>query len=157
MTPPNAKKSEAVHPSEPLRVRLLSTELPGLVSESTTRITGPEAAAQLITSFIGQKDREHFVVVHLSTQNDPIAIETVSIGDLSSALVHPREVFKAAILANAASIVIGHNHPSGHLTPSPEDRAVWRQVKAAGELIGIEVMDFIIVGGNRWYSILQEG
>ncbi len=140
----------------PRRVLLLSTELPPAVAESMPRVTGPEAAARLIASFIGQKDREHFVVVHLTTQHDPAAIETVSIGCLSSSLVHPREVFKSAVLANSACIVIGHNHPSGNLTPSPEDRTVYGQLREAGKLMGIEVLDFLIVSGDRWYSLTAE-
>jgi len=150
--PSGAQNSE----DRPKRVLLLSTELPPTVSESMPRVTGPEAAAQLIASFIGRKDREHFVVVHLSTQHDPVAIETVSVGCLSSALVHPREVFKSAVLANSACIVIGHNHPSGDLTPSSEDRAVYRQLREAGTLMGIEVLDFLIVSGTRWKSLMGE-
>ena len=148
----DTQKSEA----RPKRVLLLSTEIPPAVSEPMPRITGPEAAGQLIASFIGQKDREHFVVVHLSTQHHPVAIETVSIGCLSSALVHPREVFKSAVLANSACIVIGHNHPSGDLTPSSEDRAVYRQLREAGKLMGIDVLDFLIVSGTRWKSLMAE-
>ncbi|MEX1258147.1 MAG: JAB domain-containing protein [Gemmatimonadota bacterium] len=120
-------------------------------------MTGPEAAARLITSFIGRKDREHFVVVHLSTKHRPVAIETISIGCLSSALVHPREVFKSAVLANSDCIVIGHNHPSGELEPSPEDRAVYRQLTEAGKIMGIRVLDFLIVNESKWYSLTQEG
>ena len=138
-------------------VRLVSVELPVCVSDSARRLTGPAATAQLIASFIGMKDREHFVVVHLSTQNEPAAVEIVSIGDISSAPVHPREVFKSAILANAARIIIGHNHPSGDLTPSQDDRSVWSELVSAGKLLGIEVLDFVIVGGGRWYSFVEMG
>jgi DNA repair protein RadC len=120
-TPPDSPP-EGRHP----RIRLVTTDLPEIVAEPTDRVRGPEAAARLIAEFIGQKDREHFVVVHLSTQHEPVAI-----GHLSAALVHPREVFKGTILANAASIIIGHNHPSGDLSFSPEDRQVWKHIREA--------------------------
>ncbi|MEX2526467.1 MAG: JAB domain-containing protein [Gemmatimonadota bacterium] len=139
------------------RIRLVTTDLPEIVAEPSDRVRGPEAAARLIAAFIGQKDREHFVVVHLSTQHEPVAVETIAIGHLSAALVHPREVFKGAILANAASIIIGHNHPSGDLTFSPEDRQIWKHIREAGELVGIQVLDFLVVAGTRWCTIVQQG
>lgn len=109
----------------------------------------------MLAAWIGRKDREHFAVAHLSAQYRVSAIETVAIGILTTALVHPREVFKAAILNNSAAIIVGHNHPSGDLTPSPDDSAVHRGLVAAGELLGIPVLDFVIVHANRWRSLDQ--
>lgn len=90
----------------------------------------------------------------LDTQSRLIGIHTIAIGSLDTCVV--REVFKAAILANAASIVLAHNHPSGDPTPSPQDREVTRQLVHAGKLLGIDVTDHIIVGENpRFYSLLE--
>jgi DNA repair protein RadC len=114
-------------------------------------------AGRLIASFIGNKDREHFVVVHLSARSAVLSIEIASIGDQTSAIVHPREAFKAAILMNAASIIVGHNHPSGDLTPSPDDRAIYEALIRAGETVGIPVLDFLIVAGPKWHSVVASG
>jgi DNA repair protein RadC len=82
----------------------------------------------------------------------------VSVGDLSSALVHPREVFKPAILSNAASVILAHNHPSGDPQPSPEDCAVTRRLQEAGQILGIEVLDHVIIGdASRWASLREKG
>jgi DNA repair protein RadC len=93
----------------------------------------------------------------LSTKNTVNAIHTASIGSLSSAIVHPREVYKAAVLANASSIVLGHNHPSGDPTPSPEDIEVTKRLSNAGDLMGIDVLDHVIIGDGRFYSLKERG
>jgi DNA repair protein RadC len=110
-----------------------------------------------VLSDIASSDREHFVVLHLNTRNSIIAKEIVSIGTLNSSLVHPREVLKAAILNNADKILIAHNHPSGDVTPSPEDRTLTKRMKQAGELMGIDVIDHLIVAGERYLSFKEEG
>lgn len=92
----------------------------------------------------------------LDVKNRVIGIHTVSIGNLNSAIVSPREVFKAAILANAASIIVGHNHPSGDVTPSPEDIQVTTTLQQAGKLLGIEVLDHIIVGEEGAHTSLKQ-
>ena len=102
-------------------------------------------------------DREHFMCFHLSARNQVNSLETVSIGTLNAALVHPREIFKAAILSNAASIIVAHNHPSDDVTPSSEDCELTRRLKQAGELIGIELLDHLIVGPKRHLSMKEAG
>ena len=82
---------------------------------------------------------------------------TVSVGILDSSLVHPREVFKDAILASAASMIVAHNHPSGDPTPSNEDKRVTLRLAEAGQLLGIELLDHIILGDNRWVSLKERG
>ena len=82
---------------------------------------------------------------------------TVSIGDLSSSIVHPREVFLEAIRHSAASLIVAHNHPSGDPTPSPEDIQVTRRLVEAGDILGIDVLDHIILGDNRWISLKERG
>lgn len=79
----------------------------------------------------------------------------MAIGSLNATMVHPREVFKAAILLNAAAVVLVHNHPSGETEPSDEDITITKTLKACGELLGIEVMDHVIVGGEGWKSIVE--
>jgi DNA repair protein RadC len=82
--------------------------------------------------------------------------EVVTVGTLNASLVHPREVFKAAILANAAAIICAHNHPSGDLTPSAEDRSVFDNLRKAGDILRIRLLDFVIVGGSGYWSALND-
>jgi DNA repair protein RadC len=84
-------------------------------------------------------------------------IHTVSIGILDSSLVHPREVFKDAILASSASIIVAHNHPSGDPTPSVEDKRVTQRLYEAGQILGIDLLDHIVIGDNKWVSLKQLG
>lgn len=93
-------------------------------------------------------DRERFDVLLLSTKNRLLARVNVSIGSLNTSIVHPREVFKAAIVANAASVVLVHNHPSGDPTPSSADLQLVRRLSRAGEQLGVEVLDAVVLGGG---------
>jgi DNA repair protein RadC len=109
------------------------------------RLTRPEQAAEAFCALIGNPDREYFVCMLLDGKNRITGIHTVSQGSLNQSIVHPRETFKAAILANSASILIAHNHPTGDLSPSREDIEITRRLREAGEILGIRVMDHIIV------------
>ena len=82
---------------------------------------------------------------------------TVSVGGLDSSIVHPREVFKDAIAISAASIVVAHNHPSGDPTPSTEDRHVTARLVEAGQILGIDVLDHLVIGNGRWVSLKEQG
>lgn len=104
-----------------------------------------------------RQDREHFVVLHLNSRNQVIAIETASIGSLNNGILHPREVFKGAILNNAAAIIIAHNHPSGSTNPSKEDKWMSKRLKEAGEILGIEVLDHLIIGEGCFLSLKDKG
>jgi DNA repair protein RadC len=95
---------------------------------------------------IANLDRENFVAMLLNTKNEVIETPTISVGTLSASLVHPREVFKPAIRASAASVILAHNHPSGNVEPSREDREVTKRLARAAELLGIELLDHVIVG-----------
>jgi DNA repair protein RadC len=99
--------------------------------------------------------KEHFVAFYLDTQNYLIERQTISIGTLNSSLVHPREVFEPALSFHAASVIIAHNHPSGELEPSPEDREVTRRLIEAGKIIGIDIIDHIILGKKGYFSFQQ--
>lgn len=123
---------------------------------SAEPIDSPKAAVKAAGEEIRFLDRETVIVINLQTDKTPININTVSIGSLSSASVHPREIFKTAILSNAASIIMLHNHPSGNIKPSLEDLEITERIKSAGDIIGIELLDHIIIGRKgKDYSILK--
>ena len=119
-------------------------------------ISSPEDVDGLLRGRIANLDRENFVVVLLNTKNEVLGFPTVSVGTLSASLVHPREVFKPAIRASAAGVVLAHNHPSGRVGPSREDREVTRRLREASEIIGIEVLDHVILG-NGYVSMKEHG
>jgi DNA repair protein RadC len=102
-------------------------------------------------------DREEFLAVMLDGKNRALGFHVVSVGTLTASLVHPREVFKAAILANAAAIIVVHNHPSGDPTPSAEDRAITARLRETGDLLGIRLLDHVVIGDGRCVSIAEEG
>src|SRR5499427_1972048 len=116
-------------------------------------------ASTLLHTYLADVDREHFVIILLNQKNRVIGINTVSIGSLTASIVHPREVFKSAILSNAASIVCGHNHPSDDCQPSREDRALTQKLAEAGKLLGIAVLDHVIIGDgtSAYFSFADEG
>lgn len=118
-------------------------------------ITSPEKCYGILKKVFEDKDREEFIAIALNTKNNPIAVNTCSIGTLNATLVHPREVFKFAILANAASIIIAHNHPSGDFTPSEEDEVITTRLVESGKLIGISVVDHIIYTDFSYYSFKE--
>jgi len=119
------------------------------------KIRGPFDAYALLKNFIEDMDRECFIMACLNTKHEPTAIHVISIGSLNATIVHPREVFKAAILSNSSAIILAHNHPSGDPEPSREDREVFEKLKKAGEILRIEVLDYIIVGYGRYASLVE--
>ncbi|MEW6173642.1 MAG: DNA repair protein RadC [Bacillota bacterium] len=121
-----------------------------------TVITTPHDASRLLMARMRHLDREEFRVILLDTKNHVIQIETVAVGTLNSTGVQPREVFKNAIRRSAAAIILAHNHPSGDPTPSREDVALTQRLIQAGELVGIEILDHIIIGDNRYISLKAE-
>ncbi|WP_226668697.1 RadC family protein [Metabacillus litoralis] len=141
------------------RVNIVSVKL---VKESSLlykerSIRSPNDGYQLMKLFLEDKDREHFIVASLDTKNQPVSINVCHIGSLNASIVHPREVMKAAVLSNAASIIVGHNHPSGKTEPSKEDLEVTKRLKEAGKIIGIDVLDHIIVGDETFTSLKEKG
>lgn len=109
-------------------------------------------AAKILQTYLAGADREYFVLLLLDGKHRVNALNVVSIGSLTGTLVHPREVFKPAILANAAAVIMGHNHPSGDPDPSREDRELTDRLVQAGRLLGITVLDHVIVGEERFFS-----
>jgi len=117
----------------------------------------PKDAADYIMEELRFLKKEHFICLFLNTKNHIIARETLSMGTLNASLVHPREVFRAAIQRSSASIICAHNHPSGDPTPSPEDIALTQRLVQAGELVGIDVLDHLIIGDGRFVSLKEHG
>jgi DNA repair protein RadC len=119
-------------------------------------ISSPADVDRILRGRIANLDRENFVVMLLNTKNEVIETSTVSVGTLSASLVHPREVFKPAIRASAASVILAHNHPSGKIEPSKEDRGVTRRLGEAAGILGIEMLDHVIVG-DGYFSLKEHG
>ena len=120
-------------------------------------IRGPGDVADIVGPDMATLDREHFRVLLLNAKNTVTAIEDVTIGGLDSSMVHPREVFKSPIRRSAAAVILVHNHPSGDPTPSPQDVKVTRRLIRAGNLLGIEVLDHVIIGDGRHCSLRGRG
>ena len=106
---------------------------------------------------IETQSKEHFVALYLDGANRVIHKETVSIGTLNQSIVHPREVFRPAILHNSASIIVAHNHPSGTLKASDEDKEITKRLEKAGEILGIKLLDHIIITNGGFLSLKDEG
>lgn len=120
-------------------------------------IRSPSDVHSLLSSELSHLTKEHFVCLFLNTKNRLLFKEVISIGSLNSAIVHPREVFRAAIKRCSASVICVHNHPSGDSTPSPEDIELTKRLVSAGEIVGIEVLDHIIIGGSSYVSLKEQG
>ena len=118
----------------------------------------PNDAVNIARRVIGNADREMIVVLCLSQSNDINAVNIAGVGSLSSAVVHPREIFKPAILSNAAHIIFVHNHPGGRVVPSEDDKKATNVIKKAGEVLDIPLVDSIIIGDDdAYYSFRNEG
>lgn len=134
-----------------------------LVREDDTQVppranlSSPRGVYRFMREFLADADREEFIVLCVSTRNDLVGYNVVSMGSLNASIVHPREIFKAAILLNASSVIIVHNHPSGDPAPSREDREVTRAIAEAGRILDIPLHDHVIVGEERYFSFKDAG
>jgi DNA repair protein RadC len=128
-------------------------------SESASKLPlkTPEDIAGLVRARLKDKKKEHFLAILLDTRNQLIRAAEISIGSLDSSIVHPREVFKEAISASAASVIFVHNHPSGDTEASEDDIALTKRLVEAGNIVGIEVLDHIIIGGKSFTSLKRMG
>jgi len=117
----------------------------------------PDEVVSLVKSRLKGKKKEYFLALLLDTRNRLIKVAEISIGSLDTSVVHPREVFKEAISASAASVIFVHNHPSGDPEPSEDDIKLTGRLAEAGEIIGIDVLDHIIVGDKSYRSLKREG
>ena len=124
-------------------------------------VSGPRDAAKLAGALLAGADVERVLALHFNTKRRLIGVHVVSVGTLDASLVHPRDVYKAAVLSNASGLILAHNHPSGDPTPSGEDRALSDRLRQAGELLGVDLLDFVIVtdpiDGFRYYSFKESG
>jgi len=135
----------------------LGRRLAAVETENLSAIKSPREVAELLMGRLRFLDREHFFVVLLNARNQPLGVERISIGHLTASLVHPREVFKAAIQKSAAAVILAHNHPSGDPTPSQEDVFLTRRLREGGELLGIEILDHVVFGDNKYVSLKERG
>lgn len=138
------------------RVRLMQ------VAEATSkfsvdRVQGPRDAFKLVRSYYKGRDREMLSAICLNAQNEPTCWGVVSMGALNTAVSHPREIFKLAILSNAAGVILVHNHPSGCLEPSADDIQFTAAIKRAGEMLGIELYDHLILADDGFTSLRDRG
>lgn len=117
----------------------------------------PEDVAGLVKVRLKGKKKEHFLALMLDTRSRLIKVAEISIGSLDGSIVHPREVFKEAISASAASVVFVHNHPSGDPAASEDDVRLTKRLAEAGDIMGIDVLDHIIIGDNKYLSLKREG
>ncbi len=122
-------------------------------TERKVVIKKPEDVLSQVKNRLKGKKKEYFLILLLDTRNQLIGVTTVSMGSLDSSIVHPREVFKEAISASAAAVIMVHNHPSGDLQPSKEDIELTKRLAKVGEIMGIDILDHIIVCGENYLSL----
>ncbi|MBR3118412.1 DNA repair protein RadC [Oceanobacillus profundus] len=120
-------------------------------------IRSPEDGADYIMEEMRSLNQEHFVALFLNTKNQIIHRQTIFIGSLNAAIVHPREIYREAVKRSAASIIVAHNHPSGDPEPSQEDIHVTRRLVESGKMIGIDLLDHLIIGDRKFVSLKEKG
>ncbi|MBM3496028.1 MAG: DNA repair protein RadC, partial [Armatimonadetes bacterium] len=136
----------------------LGKRLMALPEDYRRDVSSPDEAANLMMPEMRHLDVETLRALLLDTKSRLLRIDTISTGTLDSSLVHPREVFKRAISASAAGVIVVHNHPSGDPTPSADDlRVTPRRLSDAGGIVGIDLVDHIIIGDGRWVSLKRDG
>lgn len=134
-------------------------EAPGWFRPGSERpsVTSPEEAAAILVPVLDGADREHCVAALLDTKHRLLDTVTVSIGSIDHTFMSPREVYRDALVANASAVVLAHNHPSGDPEPSRDDEAVTRRLATAGQLVGIDLLDHLVVAADRWVSLARRG
>nr|WAH99785.1 MAG: DNA repair protein RadC [Candidatus Methanoperedens sp.]WAH99969.1 MAG: DNA repair protein RadC [Candidatus Methanoperedens sp.] len=126
-------------------------------SSSKFKINSPEDVYRRLYPTMRESKKEHFVELCLDTKNQIIREDTISIGSLNANVVHPREVFRTALIESAAHIIVAHNHPSGDPTPSREDIEITKKLVETGKIMGIDVLDHVIIGDCRHFSMKEAG
>ena len=119
-------------------------------------IRNPKETYILLQDFLRYSDREKFIVVCLNAKNEPINICTICVGSVNKAFVSPMDVMKPAILSNSYKIILAHNHPSGDPNPSVDDYKMTENIRQAGEILGIEILDHVIIAGDSYFSFAAE-
>lgn len=120
-------------------------------------IREPDDAAEFVRGVLPDNAREHFIALYLDGSHQVIAFTVISTGTANSCPVHPREIFQNAVLAGAVAVIVSHNHPSGHVIPSLQDKLVTEQLKNAGSVLGIKVLDHVIVSDDAFHSFAGGG
>lgn len=146
-----------IHPAKSKNIGIIKLQM---VRESQclygeARMNSPEAAAELIKPLFALADREMVVVMSLSSNMEPLALEIAAIGGLDSCQVDIKNIFKHTLLNNAGNIICFHNHPGGKAVPSKEDKDITERIKKSGEILGITLMDHIIIGKDSFYSFKE--
>lgn len=144
------KQIKAVYETLTVREEITNYLKPG------TRYTAPQQVYETF-SFLMRETKEMFICLHLDGKNKIQCMDIVSIGSLNQSIVHPREVFKTALLSNAAAILLIHQHPTGDPSASSEDLSITRRLKEAGDILGIKVLDHIIIGDGEYLSFVERG
>ena len=135
----------------------LGRRLVSLHPQDRPVITSPEDVANLLAAEMSYLEQEHLRVILLDTKNQVTGVIEIYVGNVNSSVVRPAEVLRPAIRENAVSIIVVHNHPSGDPAPSPEDIVITQQLREAGELLGIELLDHVILGDQRHVSLKELG
>lgn len=151
---------KGVGPAKAVQIKAgveLGRRLAQLQPEERYVIRQPQDIADFLMEKLRYQQQEHFVCLFLNTKNQVLAESTIFIGSLNASIVHPREIFREAVKRHAASFACAHNHPSGDPTPSREDIAVTRRLVEAGQLMGIECLDHIIIGDGKYISLKEKG
>jgi DNA repair protein RadC len=151
---------KGVGPAKALQIQAgveLGRRLSRSAPEERSTIRSPYDAVELLMEDMRYLNKEHFVCLFLNTKNHVTGRETISVGSLNATIVHPREVFRSAIQRNSAAVVCAHNHPSGDPTPSREDIDLTKRLAEAGEVIGIDVLDHLIIGDGQFVSLKEKG
>ena len=152
------QKTKGVGPSNAFGIKLFQAVSERYAKEqipTKIKLSSSKAVAQYLQKSIGREMQEHFVILFLDSRNNLIKHD-ITIGTVNASLVHPREVFKEAIKASAAQIIIAHNHPSGELEPSSEDIAITRRLDEASRIFNIELLDHIIVTKDDFFSLKEK-
>lgn len=139
------------------RFKDTTADLPNLKQRRSVSLRSPEDVFRLYGDLFTGQVRERFVVFWLDASNKVVGFEIVTEGTLNSSLAHPREIFRGAIVATAAAIIVAHNHPSGNTEPSTEDMEITRQLVESGKTIGIPVHDHVIFAGDSFTSLAERG
>ena len=153
------QKIKGIGPSNAFGVKLFQAVSERLAREQLLEksiLDSADAVANYLQKSIGREKKEHFVMLSLNVRNQLVKTSRISTGSLTASVVHPRDVFKEAIQASAAHIIIAHNHPSGDPEPSPEDVALTRRLSDAAKIVGIELLDHVIVTNNSFSSMKKQ-
>ena len=140
-----------------LAVFELARNLETFIDNPKTKIQSPLDVYSLFYPKMREKKKEEMYALYLDTKNQILKEDIISIGSLNASIVHPREIFKPALLESSASVIITHNHPSGDPSPSREDISITKKLVDGGNLLGIELLDHIIIGDGRYVSLKDEG